>query len=57
MAAAAGVSGGEGGKHFKTDGKKNDDYLAYGKDVLAMADGTVKTLSTKWLKADVTPPQ
>jgi len=35
---------GEGGKHFKTDGKKSDDYLAYGKDVLAMADGTVVTV-------------
>ncbi len=35
---------GEGGKHFKTDGKKNDDYLAYGKEALAMADGTVVTV-------------
>lgn len=35
------VIGGADGKHFKTDGKKNDDYLAYGKEALAMADGTV----------------
>jgi murein DD-endopeptidase MepM/ murein hydrolase activator NlpD len=34
----------EGGKHFKNDGKKNDDYFAYGKEVLAMADGTVTTV-------------
>ncbi len=34
----------EGGKHFKTDGKTNADYFAYGKDVLAMADGTVITV-------------
>jgi murein DD-endopeptidase MepM/ murein hydrolase activator NlpD len=32
------------GKHFKTDGKKNDDYPAYGQDVLAVADGTVLTV-------------
>ena len=34
----------EGGKHFKNDGKKNEDYFAYGKEVLAMADGTVVTV-------------
>jgi murein DD-endopeptidase MepM/ murein hydrolase activator NlpD len=32
------------GKDFKTDGKKNDDYLAYGREVLAAADGTVVTV-------------
>jgi murein DD-endopeptidase MepM/ murein hydrolase activator NlpD len=32
------------GKHFKTDGKKNEDYPAYGQDVLAVADGTVVTV-------------
>jgi Peptidase family M23 len=35
---------GEGGKHFKADGKKNEDFYAYGKDALAMADGTVVTV-------------
>lgn len=29
------------GTTFHGDGKKNEDYLAYGKDVLAVADGTV----------------
>lgn len=29
------------GKTHKGDGKKNEDYFAYGKDILAVADGTV----------------
>jgi murein DD-endopeptidase MepM/ murein hydrolase activator NlpD len=29
---------------FRTDGKSNADYLAYGQDVLAVADGTVETV-------------
>lgn len=29
------------GKSHKGDGKKNEDYYAYGKDILAVADGTV----------------
>ena len=32
------------GKNFKGDGKKNEDFYAYGKEVLAMADGTVVTV-------------
>lgn len=32
------------GKRFKTDGKKNDDFFAYGKEALAMADGTIVTV-------------
>src|SRR5262249_34628988 len=35
---------GADGKHFKTDGKKNDDYPAYGQDVLAVADGAGVTV-------------
>lgn len=31
------------GKSFKTDGKTNADYLAYGQPILAVADGTVIT--------------
>lgn len=31
----------EGGKTHRGDGKKNDDFFAYGQDVLAVADGTV----------------
>jgi murein DD-endopeptidase MepM/ murein hydrolase activator NlpD len=38
------VLAGADGKHFKTDGKKNDDYLAYGQEVLAVADGSVVTV-------------
>ena len=34
---------GDDGKTFHGDGKKNTDYLAYGQDVLAVADGTVET--------------
>jgi murein DD-endopeptidase MepM/ murein hydrolase activator NlpD len=29
------------GKSYKGDGKKNEDYFAYGKNILAVADGTV----------------
>jgi murein DD-endopeptidase MepM/ murein hydrolase activator NlpD len=32
---------GEDGRTFKTDGQKNEDYLAYGQDILAAADGVV----------------
>jgi hypothetical protein len=32
------------GKSFKNDGKKNEDYLVYGQEVLAAADGTVITV-------------
>ena len=31
----------EAGQTHKGDGKKNEDYFAYGKDVFAVADGTV----------------
>jgi murein DD-endopeptidase MepM/ murein hydrolase activator NlpD len=31
----------EGGKTYRGDGKKNEDYLAYGQEALAPADGTV----------------
>jgi hypothetical protein len=31
-------------KTHRADGRKNDDYLAYGADVLAVADGTVTTV-------------
>lgn len=31
----------EGGRTYKGDGKKNEDYLAWGKEALAPADGTV----------------
>lgn len=33
-----------GGKRHRGDGKKNEDYFAYGQDVLAVADGTVVTV-------------
>ena len=29
------------GRHYKTDGKTNEDYIVYGRDVLAPANGTV----------------
>jgi len=32
---------GEDGKTHRTDGKKNEDYLAYGQEILAVADGVV----------------
>ncbi|MEE9295351.1 MAG: M23 family metallopeptidase, partial [Phycisphaerae bacterium] len=32
---------GEGGRSFRTDGSSPEDYYAFGKDVLAIADGTV----------------
>jgi murein DD-endopeptidase MepM/ murein hydrolase activator NlpD len=32
---------GRNGKMYKTDGKANEDYYAYGADLLAVADGTV----------------
>ena len=32
---------GDKGRTYRTDGKKNDDYLAWGKEALAPADGTV----------------
>jgi hypothetical protein len=32
------------GKTHRGDGKKNEDYLGYGQDVLAVADGTVVTV-------------
>ena len=35
---------GADGKTFRTDGKKNEDYLAYGLPVLAVADGQVVTV-------------
>ncbi|MFZ5468428.1 MAG: GSU2403 family nucleotidyltransferase fold protein [Myxococcota bacterium] len=34
---------GPNGKTFRTDGKSNADYLAYGQKVLAVGDGTVVT--------------
>jgi murein DD-endopeptidase MepM/ murein hydrolase activator NlpD len=37
---------GEGGKFHKGDGSRLDDYYAYGKDVRAVADGTVVEVST-----------
>jgi peptidase M23-like protein len=35
------VMAGPDGKTYRTDGKTNKDYLAYGQEVLAVADGTV----------------
>jgi murein DD-endopeptidase MepM/ murein hydrolase activator NlpD len=32
------------GKTFRTDGKTNKDYYAYGQEILAAADGTVETV-------------
>ena len=39
--------------------KSDTALLAMFNDAIgdAIADGTIKTLSMKWLKADVTPPQ
>lgn len=34
----------EGGKTHRGDGKKNEDYFAYSKEVLAVADGEVETV-------------
>jgi murein DD-endopeptidase MepM/ murein hydrolase activator NlpD len=33
-----------GGRTHRGDGRKNDDYLAYGQEVLTVADGTVITV-------------
>ncbi len=38
------VMKGEDGKTFRGDGRKNEDFFAYGKEVLAAADGDVDTV-------------
>src|SRR4051812_4481508 len=38
------VMAGDDGKTHRGDGKKNEDYLAFGKEILAVADGTVITV-------------
>jgi murein DD-endopeptidase MepM/ murein hydrolase activator NlpD len=38
------VMKGQDGKPFRGDGRKNEDFFAYGKEVLAVADGDVDTV-------------